>query len=165
MERCQAQWQRWNRTVLLHRLGNTNIRQGCVWTEADRDRWTDRYKKERNTWCKRQIQETSRQMQCGTPLYVEQRVYMWERLMDGLVHTARGVHGEGEREIWILQGWHGLDDVIDLTRPMSPRRETDSDRWIETEMRQRKGRPDRQIDQDRGMQRGDKWIERGDKER
>lgn len=40
--------------------------------------------------------------------------------MDGLVYTARGVHGEGERESCILRGRRGWADVIDLTRPMSP---------------------------------------------
>lgn len=86
-----------------------------------------------------------------------------ERLMDGLVYTARGVQGGGERGICVLQGGHGWGDVIDLTGPRVPRRERDSDRWIETEMQQRKGRLDRQIDQEGRMQRGDRQIERGDR--
>lgn len=87
-----------------------------------------------------------------------------DRLMDGLVYTARGVQGGWERGICVLRGGHGWGDVIDLTGPVSPE-ERDPDRWIETEMQQRKGRLDRQIDQEGGMQRGDRRIERDDKER
>lgn len=43
-----------------------------------------------------------------------------ERLMDGLVYTARGVQGGGEGEICVLRGGHGWGDVIDLTGPVSP---------------------------------------------
>lgn len=51
--------------------------------------------KKRSTWCKRQIQEAGGQMRRATPLYARS-VCMCERLMDGLVYTARGVHEEWE---------------------------------------------------------------------
>lgn len=103
MERCHARRQRWNITVLVHRLGNTNSRQGCVWTEADRQMEGQIREKERKKKCiclLHHVQETSGQMLCGTPLYVKIEVRVCERqrgrLMDGLVYTARGVQGGGE---------------------------------------------------------------------
>lgn len=43
-----------------------------------------------------------------------------ERLMDGLVYTARGVQRGVGRGICMIRGGHGWSDVIDLTGHMSP---------------------------------------------
>lgn len=51
--------------------------------------------------------------------------------------------------VGVLRGGHGRGDVIDLTGPRPQKKERDSDGWIETEMQQRKGLLDRQIDQER----------------
>lgn len=52
--------------------------------------------------------------------------------------------------VGVLRGGHGRGDVIDLTGLHVPRKkERDSDGWIETEIQQRKGPLDRQIDQER----------------
>lgn len=51
--------------------------------------------------------------------------------------------------VGVLRGGHGRGYVIDLTGPRPQKKERDSDGWIETEMQQRKGLLDRQIDQER----------------
>lgn len=65
-----------------------------------RDKWTDAV---RNTFVRQ-----------------NRGLCMRQRLMDGLVCTARGVQGGRDREVCVLQGAHGWGDVIDLTGPVYP---------------------------------------------
>lgn len=68
------------------------------------------------------------------------------------------VYKEEGRELCVVRGtWMGWCDRYDWVQcPL--KRERERFRLIETEIQQRKGRLDRQIDQERGMQSGDRRI-------
>lgn len=100
--------------MLLRHLGNTNGREECVWIETDRDRWMDRLTERRKKWeKKREVHDVKdrykrRVDRCSAVhLFMSKqrsacmcrRKKERERLMDGLVYTARGVQGGGERGI------------------------------------------------------------------
>lgn len=77
------------------------------------------------------------------------------------LYIQRCTRRSEERDVYVARG-HGRDDVIDMTGPVSPEErqaEIQMDGWTETEMQQRRGRLDRQIDQMKGMQGGDRQTE------